>query len=93
MKRVPEFLACLPEQTFIRKRGVGDGEALADISAKDAILCASSKSLLLSGMEERVCRLETELARQVGAKQEDETSTDGGIESGTEADDLSEKLI
>ena len=46
------------------------------------------------GMEERVSRLERELARRqvVVKEQEDETSTDGGIESGTEADDLSEKL-
>lgn len=46
-------------------------------------------------------RLEQELAKQLvppgdnvlqaQSKQEDETSSDGGIESGTEADDFSEK--
>lgn len=61
-------------------------------------------------MEDRVTRLEQELASQLvrtedelatqlvgtengldSSKHEDETSSDGGIESGTEADDFSEK--
>ena len=53
-------------------------------------------------MEDRVTRLEQELASQLvrtaeglnssdQTKHEDETSSDGGIESGTEADDFSEK--
>lgn len=60
-----------------------------------------SASNRLKGMEERVSRLEKELAKQLvqtgdsllqsQSKQEDETSSDGGIESGTEADDFSEK--
>ena len=51
--------------------------------------------LRVAGMEERVSRLEKELANHLATlpphKQEDETSSDGGIESGTEADDFSEK--
>ena len=51
-------------------------------------------------MEEKLTKLEQVLAkhslitsggRDGVSKQEDETSSDGGIESGTEADDFSEK--